>query len=162
ELALSEMRFRQLCANSPIGIFETDATGQTLYTNPQWQRISGLSESETRGAGWIPVVHPEDRAAMVAEWYTAAAAGRPFDREFRLQVRDGDTRWVHSRSAPLHDEDGTVRGHVGTVEDISEQKRTHEELVRTREAALEVAKLKSQFLANMSHEIRTPMTSIIG
>ena len=35
-------------------------------------------------------------------------------------------------------------------------------LQRAKEAAEEMARLKSAFLANMSHEIRTPLTSIIG
>ncbi len=35
-------------------------------------------------------------------------------------------------------------------------------LTRTREEALEAARIKSDFLANMSHEIRTPMNAIIG
>ncbi|MEB3830064.1 PAS domain S-box protein [Phormidium sp. CCY1219] len=36
------------------------------------------------------------------------------------------------------------------------------ELVETREQAIEAAKMKSQFLANMSHEIRTPMNGVLG
>jgi two-component system cell cycle sensor histidine kinase PleC len=46
--------------------------------------------------------------------------------------------------------------------DISQRKRTEEELSVAKEAAEASNRAKSGFLANMSHELRTPLNAIIG
>lgn len=46
--------------------------------------------------------------------------------------------------------------------DITKRKKFENELLKAKQKAEEMNKLKSTFLANMSHELRTPMTGIIG
>jgi len=46
--------------------------------------------------------------------------------------------------------------------DITERRRSMEDLRSTLDAALSGARAKNEFLANMSHEIRTPMSAILG
>lgn len=48
------------------------------------------------------------------------------------------------------------------VHDISELRKTQQELIIAKKRAEESDKLKTAFLANMSHEIRTPLNSILG
>lgn len=57
---------------------------------------------------------------------------------------------------------GAERCVVAIVHDISELKRTEQDLVRAREAALAASTAKSEFLSSMSHEIRTPMNAVLG
>jgi signal transduction histidine kinase/DNA-binding response OmpR family regulator len=51
--------------------------------------------------------------------------------------------------------DGTAKGVVGQILDVTEQKRAEA-------AARKAAAVKGEFLANMSHELRTPMNGVVG
>lgn len=162
ELTASEARFRLLSSSAPIGIYQADHTGACIYTNPQWSEISGLRAQESLGTGWIDNVHHDDRDELLVHWQTTIADRREFHAEFRILHPSGENRWVHTRGKPLIDASSTLIGYVGTAEDVTEQRRTREELALARDAALESARLKSEFLANMSHEIRTPMNAVLG
>jgi PAS domain S-box-containing protein len=169
ELQASEQRFRKLSASAPIGIFEADAAGANLYSNPQWEKITGLPPADTAGRGWERVIHPEDAAEVFAGWRAAAAQGLEFNREFRLLTTCGEVRWVHSRSSPVRSAAGGLVGHVGTVEDITERKlaeaelkEAHRELMRTsRQAGMaEVATGVLHNVGNVLNSVNVSATLI--
>lgn len=53
-------------------------------------------------------------------------------------------------------------GYCAVLRDITQWKRTEEELVSARREAERTSSQKSEFLARISHEIRTPLNAIIG
>lgn len=123
--AASEQRFRKLAAFAPIGIFATDAHGACVYTNERWQQIYGLDAVTALGDGWLAGVHPDDRGPVGEAWVEAANRRVMFEREFRLQPPSGGERWVRARATALVDSHDALEGHIGSVEDITEQKAAH-------------------------------------
>ena len=131
-LGASEARFRALVQASPIGFYAADAQGACTYTSPVWQAVYGLTEAESLGHGWARTLHPEDRAAVFAEWQRTTALKSIFDMEFRIQREDGAVVHVRSMASPLLDPSGAMTGLVGSVEDVTSRVQAQHRLALDR------------------------------
>ncbi len=65
-----------------------------------------------------------------------------------------------SSKKPLRDKKGNIVGIVGNTVDISELKKTQQELRVAKQKAEESSELKSQFIMNMQHDLRTPASGV--
>lgn len=129
----SERRFRTLTSLAPVGIFQTDATGDCLFVNEKWCEFAGISQEQAQGSCWPMALLPEDQERVTAEWRAALDAGREFASEFRFSTARGDVTWLFAVALAMHDERGTITGYLGTITDITRLKRTEDALRESEE-----------------------------
>ncbi len=128
ELSESEQKFHILTELAPVGIFSTDHLGNTIYVNPHWCTISGLSYKQALGNGWIKAVHPDDRQDIIAGWENAVDKRARSNAEYRFLRKDGTMAWVIGNSVPQFSTDGRFVGYIGTITDITGRKQAGERI----------------------------------
>jgi signal transduction histidine kinase/response regulator of citrate/malate metabolism len=79
-----------------------------------------------------------------------------------LSAKDGSVKYINEYIKCLNDQHNEPFKILGTIQDISDQKRIEKELRLAKDLAEKSVRVKEQFLTNMSHEIRTPMNGILG
>ncbi|MDQ1695164.1 MAG: two-component system, sensor histidine kinase and response regulator, partial [Frankiaceae bacterium] len=153
---------RLLTDAAPIGIFQTDAENQYVYTNPRWTEITGIGAEQAAGRTWD--------AISGSELVSGLGGARPDDtvsrdessQRFEIPVPGSNPQVVLITSKPIPKRNGGTAGWVGTLADVTAEAGAEAAMSHARDAANEASQLKSDFLANMSHEIRTPMNGVIG
>jgi PAS domain S-box-containing protein len=129
-LQASQSRYRALVTTAPVGIYQTDAAGNSIFVNQQCLELLGLPLDEVLGRGWANALHPDDRAAVSARWESAVQAQREFGSEYRFVTPQGRVKWVFTNAIGIHDESGTLTGYIGTMLDITERKQLEQERER--------------------------------
>jgi PAS domain S-box-containing protein len=125
EVKAQERRFRTLCDLSPVGIFQTDNTGRNTFVNKRYTEITDTSANEALGDGWQNLLHPDEKEAVISAWANCVSAGETFSREIRVVgYNKGETRWVNVLANGVKDADDQFSVYVGTVEDITERKKS--------------------------------------
>ncbi len=123
----SEARYKALSDASPLGIYGTTPDGNCTYVNDRYLQISGLSELECRGRGWLNAIHPHDRDRVDHEWYRAAVENRQYESTHRFMRNDGTVTWCRVNAAAVIEAERVV-GYVGTLEDVTRQSKAENSL----------------------------------
>ncbi|WP_311173911.1 PAS domain S-box protein [Halobellus ordinarius] len=116
-----------------VGGWELDADREELRWTSETYQLHGVSESyDPTLEGAIEFYHFDDRESVRAD-VEGALAGEPFDETYRFHQADGELRWVRSRGVPIV-EDGEVVGVSGAFQDVTERKRSQENVRRFKRA----------------------------
>jgi PAS domain S-box-containing protein len=101
-----------------------------VYLSEEWYRIYGF-DPKVGMPTWrerLQRVHPEDRAKWQAAIHRAIEEKSDYGLEFRILLRDGTVRYVHSVGQPVFGSSGELVRFVGVSMDITERKQADEAL----------------------------------
>ena len=147
-LQQAEEKYRDIFDNAVEGIFQSTPSGRYLSVNPALARMYGYESPEELMGGATDIAHkvyvdPDCREALTC---LLERQGVVQGFEYEVRRRDGSTIWISESVRAVRDEKGKVRYYEGTIEDITERKRSEEELqqtlgqVRTLSRRLEVVR----------------------
>jgi len=119
----------------PALVWTAQPDGTIDYLNKRWVSFVG-HYPENLAQAWPQVIHPDDLASLVDSWHQAIAAHEVYEAEFRMRRHDGQYRWVHARTVPQLQPDGSVSMWVGSGIDVHEQKQLVLELMEANEQQL--------------------------
>lgn len=134
ELQASEEKFSSLASVAPVGIFRTDAQANCTYVNAKYCKLTGLTEQEAMGRGWLKAVHPSDVDRLNTTWQKVLKVDSRIDVEYRLLRKGSEVVWVLGQVKRELDPEGNIIGTVGTLTDITELKQKDVSLQRIQTA----------------------------
>ncbi|WP_313523678.1 ATP-binding protein, partial [Shinella sp.] len=159
-IEISELR--SILETATDGVVVVGQDGDIRSMNRSASALFNYDEDETRGRPFAMLFAHESQKAVLD--YLAGLSGHGV----ASVLNDG--REVIGREAaggfiPLFMTMGRLSsssGFCAVIRDITQWKRTEEELRSAKRAAETANAHKSDFLARVSHEIRTPLNAIIG
>ncbi len=136
-LIRSERRLKEAQQLAHIGHWELDLKTDSLEWSDEIYRILGLKPQEFDASYKAllarELIHPDDRADVAGAHKASLSKKTPSDIEYRLLLKDGSVKYVNERFQTLYEDDGMPSCSMGTVQDITERKRTEEALRESEE-----------------------------
>ncbi len=135
KLRESEVRFKKLFVEAPLGIALIDSlTGQIYEVNPMFARIAGRTREEMIRIDLMKITHLEDIQKDLDNMALLNTGKIPgFQMKKRYLHPDGAVIWTNMTIAPENVEDKAHPRHFCMIEDITERIRAEESLKKAND-----------------------------
>lgn len=168
----SEERLRLAVEIAELGMWDLNlATGLTA-TSTEHRKILGYSkQAPWSKARYMDILHPADQARVEQAFQAALQTGNISYEARIIRPDNNQERWIRVNGTTIYDKKHTPIRMLGTVLDITDQKKVKEELERmvlartnellTSNSALEKSNHElEQFAYIASHDLQEPLRKI--
>lgn len=107
-----------------LSVSGTDAYFKRL--NPAFEQVLGYTNAELLARPFLDFVHPDDRAATLAEVAKLAEGHLTLDFENRYRCKDGSYRWISWKAFPIVEENLIY----AIARDVTERKQVEAERIQ--------------------------------
>ncbi|GBE05840.1 sporulation kinase E [bacterium BMS3Abin10] len=156
-----------------IGNWDWDIVHNELRWSDEIYRIFGLVPRQVRATyeAFLNSIHPDDRENVRQAVNNALYKKATYSIEHHVVQQDGTERVVQEQGKVIFDGNGKPVRMMGTVQDITERKRTDRELhdaykkiKEAQEQLIQAGKMAAmgQLAAGISHELNQPLTGVKG
>ncbi len=133
-LERSEMQFRGLFENAPVGLYRTTPEGEVLLANPALVDMLGYASAEdllARNLEGSGSFEPGYSREAFRDRLEREGAVHGLESEWTLQ--DGSSLFVRESARAVSGEDGGILYYEGIVEDITERRRAEQQLQESQQ-----------------------------
>ncbi len=155
----SEEKFRNIFESFQDIYFRCNIQGEISMVSPSSYEVLGFKSREIVGKNISDFFLSKESISLLIRRLYEKKRIRNFEGSTTTKTGEEiqflcNVRLVSGRGKKVEIE--------GVARDITQLKKTNQELLKAKEVAEHSLQIKERFLANMSHEIRTPMNGIIG
>lgn len=130
----AEEKYRNILENAVEGFFQSTPNGRYLMANPALARLYGYDSVEELLIGITSIDQQiyvrsgrRDELNVYLKQY-----GQVSNFESQIYRRDGSKIWISESVRSVRDDNGTLLYYEGTVQDVTERRRTEAELFHQR------------------------------
>jgi PAS domain S-box-containing protein len=158
----TETQLRQLSATveqSPASVVITDLTGQIVYVNPKFTRLTGYTFEEASGQNPRILKSGETSAAEYERLWRTILAGQEWRGEFHNRKKSGELYWESAVISPVTDSSGHLTSFLAVKEDITARKQAEAIEQQRRQRQQLVSEIS--LAINLSEDVQSVMQAAV-
>ena len=147
DLRESEERMSLAAEAAGFGVWMWTIARNQIWASERWLRLFGFApEQVVTFDNVIQRIHRDDREMVEREVLRAVTDGVGYVGEYRVDLPDGNQRWVVARGRVYPDAYGKPCRMLGTAIDITQRKRSEAALKQSEERFRHVAETVGEFI----------------